>query len=383
MSEIYLDNCATTRPYNEVVDYMSELSLNMYGNPSSLHYKGIEAANLLKEARRNIARVLMGKENEIYFTSGGTESNNLAIRGAAYRHRRRGKHLITTAVEHSSVLNSFRRLQKEGFEVDYLPVNKQGHISLEELDRSIRPDTILVSINHINNEIGTIQPLEQIGNLLKQRNPGILFHADGVQSFCKLPLDLKIWQVDLFSCSAHKIHGPKGVGALWIRSGTHLTPLLEGGGQEKTLRSGTENVAGIAGFGLAATLSEQQREQTADLVCSLKFKLFQGLLEQNLKVELNGPPLEESAPHILNLSFPGVKGEVLLHALEEHEMLASAGSACHSRNPVPSHVLKALGLNDQQLTGALRFSFSSFNDHQQIESAIRHIAGAVKQLVLV
>ncbi len=383
MSEIYLDNCATTRPYKEVVDYMSELSLNMYGNPSSLHYKGIEAANLLKEARRNIARVLMGKENEIYFTSGGTESNNLAIRGAAYRHRRRGKHLITTAVEHSSVLNSFRRLQKEGFEVDYLPVNKQGHISLEELDRLIRPDTILVSINHINNEIGTIQPLEQIGNLLKQRNPGILFHADGVQSFCKLPLDLKIWQVDLFSCSAHKIHGPKGVGALWIRSGTHLTPLLEGGGQEKTLRSGTENVAGIAGFGLAATLSEQQREQTADLVCSLKFKLFQGLLEQNLKVELNGPPLEKSAPHILNLSFPGVKGEVLLHALEEHEMLASAGSACHSRNPVPSHVLKALGLNDQQLTGALRFSFSSFNDHQQIESAIRHIAGAVKQLVLV
>lgn len=383
MTEIYLDNCATTRPYNQVVEYISELSTNTYGNPSSLHYKGIEAEKLLKKARQDIARVLMAKEDEVYFTSGGTEANNLAVRGSAYRYRRQGNHLITTAVEHSSVLNSFRRLQEEGFEVDCLPVNSRGYISLAELGRLISPDTILVSINHVNNEIGTVEPLEQIGSLIKQRNPDTLFHVDGVQSFCKLPLNLNAWQADLFSCSAHKIHGPKGVGALWIKSGTLLTPLLEGGGQERNLRPGTENVTGIAGFGLAANLSEQRREQAAALMHYLKLKLYRGLLEQNLKVELNGPPLEDSAPHILNLSFPGVKGEVLLHALEEHGILVSVGSACHSRHPEPSHVLQALGLNDQRLTSALRFSFSSFNNHQEIDLAIKHIAGAVRQLIQV
>ncbi|HHX86951.1 MAG TPA: cysteine desulfurase, partial [Firmicutes bacterium] len=291
MTEIYLDNCATTRPYDEVVEYMSKLHTNMYGNPSSLHYKGIEAEKLLKKARRDIAHVLKVKENEVYFTSGGTEANNLAIRGSAYRYRRQGNHLVTTAIEHPSVINSFRRLQEEGFKVDYLPVNSQGYISLAELDRLITPDTILVSINHVNNEIGTVEPLERIGTLIKQRNPNTLLHVDGVQSFCKLPLNLNTWQADLFSCSAHKIHGPKGVGALWVKPGTMLTPLLEGGGQEQDLRPGTENVAGTAGFGLAAILSEQQRERAASSSYRLKQKLYQGLLDQNLEIELNGPPL--------------------------------------------------------------------------------------------
>lgn len=379
VSEIYLDNCATTRPYTEVAELISKIDLTCYGNPSSLHYRGIEAEKLIKKARREIARVLTAKEEEIYFTSGGTEANNIAIRGSAYRHRRRGNHLITTAVEHPSVLNSFRRLEEEGFEVDYLPVDERGYVSPEELARLIRPGTTLASINHVNNEIGTIQPLEQIGKVIKQRNPNTLFHVDGVQSFCKLPLDLDPWQADLFSCSAHKIHGPKGAGALWIRSGTLITPLMEGGGQEQNLRPGTENVTGIAGFGLAASLSARQRDQAALLMHSLKLSLYRGLEEENLNIKLNGPPLEDSAPHILNLSFPGMKGEVLLHALEEHGILVSTGSACHSRHPEPSHVLRALGLDDLHLTGALRFSFSSFNSPREIDPVIKHIAGAVRE----
>lgn len=383
MPEIYLDNCATTRPYDEVVQYMSEVSLEHYGNPSSLHYKGLEAERLVKKSRRDIAQVLMTREDEIYFTSGGTEANNLAIRGTAYRYRRRGNHLITTLIEHPSVLQNFRRLQEEGFEVDYLPVNSRGYISVEELGQLIKPDTLLVSINHVNNEIGTLEPLEEIGRLIKERNSETRFHVDGVQSFCKLPLDLAGWKIDLFSCSAHKIHGPKGTGALWVKSGTRLLPLQEGGGQEMALRSGTENVAGIAGFGLAASLSYKGQDQNTARMHQLKQDLYRGLQKRGLLVELNGPPLEDGAPHILNLSFPGVKGEVLLHALEEDNILVSVGSACHSRQPKPSHVLQALGTEEERLSSAIRFSFSSFNDQGEIEQTIGAIAGAVNSIIRV
>ncbi|HOL16615.1 MAG TPA: cysteine desulfurase family protein, partial [Bacillota bacterium] len=250
MQEIYLDNSATTRPYDEVIELMARVMRTGYGNPSSNHAKGMEAEKIVREAREALARALGCRVEEIMFTSGGTESNNQAIKGAAYRHRRRGNHIITSAIEHPSVLNCCRRLEEEGFKVTYVPVDSEGYILVEELARALSAQTILVSLAHVNNEIGTIQPLDQIGPMIKKNNPQTLFHVDGAQALAKVPVELDRWQADLYSCSAHKIHGPKGVGALWIKANTMLQPLLEGGGQEGGLRSGTENVPGIAGFGL-------------------------------------------------------------------------------------------------------------------------------------
>lgn len=378
MKEIYLDNSATTRPHEEVVELMSRVHRDSFGNPSSLHGRGVEAERLLKEARHAVAIALGGMEDEVFFTSGGTEANNLAIQGSAYRQRRRGGHLVTTLIEHPSVLNCYRQLEREGFRASYLPVNSNGYFSLEELKGLVGQETILVSVIHVNNETGTIQPVEKIGALIKECNPRTLFHVDGVQSFAKIPVNPLRWQADLFSCSAHKIHGPKGIGALWVKKNTLLQPLMRGGDQEGGLRPGTENVAGIAGFGLAARLTFERQERDAAHMHGLKQKLYRGLREAGLKVELNGPAPEHCAPHIMNLSFSGIKAEVLLHALESDSIYTSPGSACHSRRPEPSHVLKAIGISEERLTGALRFSFSAFNMDGEIDRVIGRCVEAVR-----
>ena len=380
MREIYLDNSATTRPYDEVIELMADIQKRCYGNPSSIHRKSLEAERLLKEARHRIARALGARDDEVLFASGGTEANNLAIKGAAYRHRRRGTHLVTTAVEHPSVLNSFRQLENEGFTVTYLPVDKLGLLSLDDLERALQASTTLVSINHVNSESGAVMPAAQIGRIIKRRHAGTLYHVDGVQSFCKIETDPASWQADLFTCSSHKLHGPKGAGALWVKRGTLLKALLEGGDQEQRLRPGTENTPAIAGFGLAAELTAERRQQNAGLMYNLKERLFNGLRQAGVKVELNGPPLRESAPHIINLSFSGVKAELLLHSLEEHGIYTSPGSACHSRRPEPSHVLLAMGLGEERLQSALRFSFSPLNTAEEIDLVITHTAAAVRDL---
>ena len=381
MDEIYLDNSASTRPHPEVIAFMGTVLDRHYGNPSSLHQKGIEAEKLLEEARRRIASFFTGREEEIYFTSGGTEANNLAIKGAARRNRNRGHHLITSQVEHPSVLNCFRYLEQEaGFAVDYLPVDEQGLVNPEQLRALMNENTILVSIMHVNNETGSIQPLEEIGPLIKTENPSALFHVDAVQSFARMKLDLEAWQADMISCSAHKIHGPRGAGCLWVKKGTLVEPLLHGGGQEKELRPGTENVAAAGGFGLAAELTGKDRDRKAVVVDSLKLGFYRALEKSGIDFLVNGPPPEEGAAHIINLSFPGLPSEVILHSLEERGLIASAGSACHSRKPEPSHILQALRLDQDRLYSALRFSFSFYNNEQEMELAAARVTEAIREL---
>ncbi len=381
MAEIYLDNSASTRPHPEVSDFMGSIQDREYGNPSSLHQKGLDSEKLLEEARRRIAAFFSGKEDEIYFTSGGTEANNLAVKGAALRNRNRGRHLITSQIEHPSVLNCFRYLEEEeGFAVDYLPVDSRGLVDPGQVKELVNKNTILVSIMHVNNEIGSIQPLEEIGPLIKAGNPSALLHVDAVQSFARMELDLKAWQADLVSCSAHKIHGPRGAGGLWVKKGTLLQPLLHGGGQEKELRPGTENVPAAAGFGLAAQLTGESRQRKADATSSLKLAFYRTLLNSGVEFHVNGPSPEEGAVHIINLSFPALPAEALLHSLEERGIFASAGSACHSRKPEPSHILQALNLDDRRLYSALRFSFSINNSEEEVEFAAAETAEAVKEL---
>lgn len=380
MPDIYLDNSSTTRPFPEVVELMNNIQLEIYGNPSSMHEKGLDAEKIIGEARNQVSELFSGRESEIIFTSGGTEGNNLAIKGSAFRHNRRGMHLITCMTEHPSVLNCYRYLEKTGFTVSYLPVSEQGLVSPAELEETIRKDTILVSIMHVNNEIGTIQPLEEIGRVIRRKNPEVLFHIDAVQSFARLPLRLKEWQADIAVCSAHKAHGPRGAGCIWIKEGTLLEPLLHGGGQESGMRPGTENTAAIAGFGLAARLSSDNMLQKADHTGNLKQVFCRELKKLGIDYNLNSPPGEEGAPHILNLSFPGLRAELLLHSLEERNIFVSAGSACHSRHPDPSHVLKAIGLSKERLESALRFSFSALNTEDEIFLAAQETAAAVGDL---
>ncbi|MGM0652029.1 MAG: cysteine desulfurase family protein [Bacillota bacterium] len=369
MTEIYLDNSATTRPYQAVVDLTSRIQAESYGNPSSMHGKGIEAEKIISTARRQVAAVFKCHEKEVYFTSGGTEANNLAIKGAAYRNRRRGTHLVTSNIEHPSVLKCFQFLEQEGFTVSYLQCNCEGLIKPEQLEKVIGRETILVSIMHVNNEIGSIQPLSELGCIIKNNNLKTIFHVDTVQSFGRLPLELDSWQADLVTASAHKIHGPGGAGCLFVKKDTLLQPLLHGGSQENGLRSGTENTSAIAGFGLAADICSANLEQKSAELYNLKLSFYHNLLETGASFAVNGPAPENSVPHIINISFPGLKAEVLLHSLEDKGIFVSAGSACHSKHPEPSYVLKAIEANSKYINSALRFSFSSFNTMEEAKTA--------------
>ena len=378
MREVYLDNSATTPVLPEVAAAMQEVLTDNFGNPSSLHRRGLRAEQAKKEARRVVAQACGVKEQEIFFTSGGTEANNLAIKGAARRRRRRGSHLITTKIEHPSVLYTFQALEEEGFAVTYLDVDADGLVTAEAVADAVREDTLLVSVMHVNNEVGSIMPVAEIGPLVKAKNPRTLFHVDAVQSFGKLPVRPQAWQADLLTVSAHKIHGPKGCGALYCRGGLLLAPLLHGGDQEQGVRPGTENMAGIVGFAAAVRLQLARQEENYRQLAELK-RLFLEELQQRLPdVRQNGPL--DGAPHIVNLTVPDIKGEVLLHALADEGIYLATGSACHSHRADPSHVLLAMGRSPRQTESSLRISFSALITAADVVYAVEKISAAVTAL---
>ncbi len=384
MKTIYLDNSAATPVFPEVTAYMTEVQDNFYGNPSSLHRIGLAAERVLKRARENVSSALGVNPEEIIFTSGGTEANNLAVKGTARRLKKRGNHIITTAAEHPSVLEAFKQLAaQEGFEVSIAAINQQGLVNPEQLLSMVNSRTILVSIIHTNNETGAIQPIAELCRLVKGKNPRTLIHADGVQSPGKVPLRPAEWNLDLLTLSAHKIHGPKGAGALWLRKGTLISPLTGGGDQEQGIRPGTENLPGIAGFGRAAEiyLSHNSLQKNISHLSALK-TIFFDIIKSSLPVTINGPAVQAGAPHIINLLFPGVKGEVLVHALAGYGIYASPGSACHSRHPAPSHVLLAMGLDEEKAGSSLRFSFSVINTEDEVKEAAAKTITAVKELMM-
>ncbi len=383
--EIYLDNSATTKPSPGVIQAVVECMEIIYGNPSSAHRKGLEAERVITRSREAVAAVLKADPRQIIFTSGGTESDNLAIKGVASSYSNRGKHIITTAIEHPAVLNACRDLEREGFEVTYLPVDREGVIQVEDLEEALREDTILVSTMYVNNEIGSVQPLLEIAKVIKKaKTTGKLplWHVDAVQALGRLPLFPAETGIDLVSLSAHKVHGPKGIGALYVGKGVTLRPQIAGGGQEGDLRSGTENVPGIAGFGAAAGELNKAGGKAAEHMAALRRMLVEGVMESIPGCRLNGPPPGSpyAAPHIANISFKGIRGEVLLHWLEGEGIYASTGSACSSRKHVGNGVLKALGLREEEAQGALRFSFSPDNGVEQVETVLRKLKEGVKEL---
>ncbi len=367
--EAYFDNSATTRVFDCVRDIVVKTMTEDYGNPSSKHRKGMEAEQYVRRAAAQIAKTLKVQEKEILFTSGGTESNNMALIGASMANARRGKHLITTRIEHASVYNPMAFLEQQGFEVTYLGVDEKGHISLEELRSAIRPDTILVSIMHVNNEIGAIEPIAQIGEMLHEIDPAILFHVDAIQSYGKLQIRPGREHIDLLSASGHKIHGPKGVGFLYIDQRVKIHPLIYGGGQQRDLRSGTENVPGIAGLGAAAEEIYRNHGEKMENMRRLKDH-FIARMEEIPEAVVNSLPGEEGAPQIVSVSFAGVRSEVLLHALEDKGVYVSSGSACSSNHPAISGTLKAVGVKKELLDSTLRFSFGLFNTMEEADYAV-------------
>ncbi|MCM1106244.1 MAG: cysteine desulfurase [Blautia sp.] len=377
--ECYFDNAATTRCCREAAELMMEVLTKDYGNPSSLHQKGFVAERYIKDAQMKIAKTLKCQEKEICFTSGGTESNNLALAGGAEANKRAGRHIVTTSIEHASVANPIHYLKEQGFEITYLAPGSSGVISLEELKKSIRPDTILVSIMQVNNEIGAVQPIAEAGDIIKEINPGALFHVDAIQSYGKLRIFPGKMKVDLMSVSGHKIQGPKGSGFLYVREKTKLRPLLNGGGQQRGLRSGTENVPAIAGLGAAAEKSYQDFET--------KQRRLNGLREHFIEeaVKIKGVSINcrtFAAPHIVSMSVEGVRAEVLLHALEERGIYVSAGSACSSHKPAASETLRAIGLAPELLDSTVRFSFSVENTAEEIDyglSVLRELIPALQK----
>ena len=378
--EIYLDNSATTKPYQEVVDKMVLALTTQYGNPSSIYKKGIEVEREIKEIRRNIARSLGAKETEIYFTSGGTECNNTIIRSVAKLNKKTKNHIISTVIEHPSVLNTLKDLEADGFEVTYLPVGKDGKISLEDLKNAIKKETILVSVMHVNNEIGTIQPIEEIGKYLKSLDEKVYFHVDGVQSYAKIKFRPSRYNIDFMSVSGHKLHGPKGIGFMYVKENNRIKPLLTGGGQEIGIRSGTENVPGIYGIGEAVRILNQDLEGTIDKIRGLRDLLKEEILANIDNVKINSP--EDGVCHVLNVSFRGVRGEVLLHYLEQKEIYVSTGSACSSKKK-GSHVLNAIGLTPDEIEGAIRFSLSDLNTKEEIMQTVEVLKDSVSDLRMI
>lgn len=368
--EAYLDNAATTRCVESVRDIVVKAMMEDYGNPSSKHLKGVEAERYLRQARETIARTMKVGEKEIYFTSGGTESNNWAIIGAARANRRRGQHVITTAVEHAAVLQPMEFLKEQGFRVTYIPVDKRGVVDLETIEQAICEDTILISTMFVNNEIGAVEPIGEIAEIIRRKKPEILYHVDGIQAYGKYRILPKKMGIDLLSVSGHKIHGPKGVGFLYVDSRVKLRPLILGGGQQAGMRSGTDNVPGIAGLGVAAGEAYRDFEEKRSLLFARKAKFIE-LVRELPQVALNSQPGEEGAPHIVSVSFPGVRSEVLLHALEERGVYVSSGSACSSNKKLPvSTVLKEIGLERELLDSTLRFSFSAFTTEEELEYCV-------------
>lgn len=368
--EAYFDNAATTRVAPEVQDIIKQVMDVDYGNPSSRHQKGVDAGQYIKEAQEIIAKTLKVDAKEILFTSGGTESNNLALIGAALANQRQGRHIISTRIEHASVYNPLLFLQEQGYEITFLPVDADGIVDMKALEQAIRTDTILVSTMLVNNEIGAIEPVEAIGKLVKSKNPNTLFHVDAIQAYGKMKISPKRCKIDMLSVSGHKIHGPKGVGFLYIRDKVKVKPIIYGGGQQHDLRSGTENVPGIAGLGQAAKLIYTNHTEKMEQLRQVKETFLQGV-EQLEGIQNHSG----EAPHIASISFQGVqRGEVLLHALEARGVYCSSGSACSSNHPAISGTLKAIGLEEDLLNATLRFSFSVESTVEEAEYAVQVIA---------
>jgi cysteine desulfurase len=368
--EVYLDNSATTKCLPEVAALMTHIMCEDYGNPSSMHTKGVESEKYIRNAKEVIAKSLKVQEKEILFTSGGTESDNIALIGGAMANMRAGRHIITTRIEHPAVLQTCAYLEEQGFEVTYLPVDNKGVIRLNDLEKAMRRDTIIVSIMHTNNEIGAVEPIEEAGALIKRMNPNTLFHVDAVQGFGKYKIYPKRMNIDLLSVSAHKIHGPKGVGFLYINEKAKVRPIIFGGGQQKGMRSGTENVPGIAGMAKAVEKVYDDFDAKTDYLYLLKDQFVKGVTQIE-GIKLNGPYNDrEGAPHVVSVSIQGVRSEVMLHALEDKGIYVSAGSACASNKPAISATLKAIGVEKQYLDSTLRFSFSLFNTIEEVDYTI-------------
>lgn len=374
---IYFDNSASTKPYKEIIDSFVTVSSEYFGNPSSLHSIGGQAEKLLSQAREQVAKQLAVKPSEIYFTSGGTEGNNLAIKGAAAINGKRGRHLITTAIEHASVRAAMEQLRQEGFNVTYLPVDEQGRVRVADLERAIRKDTILISIMQVNNEVGTTQPIEEIGKMLK-KYPTVLFHVDAVQAIGKVPFSISESRIDFCTISGHKFHGLKGTGALFIREGARLAPLFSGGGQERKMRSGTENVAGAVALAKALRITMVKSSSGIERMKKIQSKLRTGLNEiEGIKIN---SPIEHTAPHILNFSLLGMKSEVFIHALEEQGVFVSTTSACSSKRKSPSKTLLEMGVPESLAESAVRISLSFDNTEAEAKAALEAFEKTANQL---
>lgn len=367
--EAYFDNSATTKVLDSVKDIVVKTMTEDYGNPAAKHRKGMEAEQYIRDARKIIADTMKVQEKEILFTSGGSESNNMALIGAAWANQRAGKHIISTSIEHPSVYNPLGMLEELGFEVTILPVDHDGHISLKELEEAIRPDTILVSTMYVNNEVGAVEPVEEISKIIKAKNPSTLYHVDAIQAYGKYVIRPKKQGIDLLSVSSHKIHGPKGVGFLYIRNGVKIKPLIYGGGQQAGMRSGTENVPGVAGFGAAAKEMYTNHAEKVQKLIELKDYMTDRLGEIEGTV-INSKKGEASAPQIVSVSFEGVRSEVLLHALEDKGVYVSSGSACSSNHPGISGTLKGIGVAQKLLDSTIRMSFGMFNTKEEVDYTI-------------
>ena len=378
---VYLDNSATTRPFDEVREIMVKAMDVDFGNPSSMHNLGVASENYIRKAKEQLTKALKCKDSEILFTSGGTESDNMAIIGGCEANKRVGKHIITTKIEHPAVLETFKYMESIGYETTYLSVDGAGVISLEELKSALRPDTVLVSIMHVNNEIGSVMPLEEIGKIVKANNEKTLFHVDSVQGFGKFKINPKKMNIDLLSISGHKIHGPKGVGVLFIADKTKINPIIFGGGQQKALRSGTENVPGIAGIGLATELIYKDFDTKIEKLYELKKQLIDGLLSiENVTVNGLKDDIKETAPHVISASISGVRAEVMLHALEEKGIYVSSGSACASNKNTVSDTLSSIGIEREYLDSTIRISMSIHTTKEELEYTVEAMKEIVPEL---
>lgn len=377
--EVYLDNSATTKCYDSVRELVGKVMCDDYGNPSSMHKKGVDAEKYVRESKEMLAKLLKVQEKEIFFTSGGTESDNLALIGCAKANRRAGNHLITSSIEHPAILNTMHYLEEEGFRVTYLPVDKYGCVKLDALKEALCEDTILVSIMYVNNEVGSVQPIEEATQIVKNYNSNILFHVDAVQGFGKYRIHPKRLGIDLLSISGHKIHGPKGIGVLYINEKVKIKPIAFGGGQQKNVRSGTENVPGIAGIGLAAKEIYTNLEQKVAKMRGLKQYFIEGIKDIS-DITIHGRYDENSAPHIVSVGFAGIRSEVLLHTLEDKGIYVSSGSACASNHPAISGVLKGIGAGAEYLDATIRFSFSEFTTEEEIDYTLKVLYNCVPML---
>lgn len=367
---IYFDNAATTRALPEAVEKMAHMLCEEYGNPASVSAMGLAVEKEIKKAAESIAKGIHCNPDEVFFTSGGTEGDNWAVYGTAEGYKRQGRHFITTQIEHPAVKNPMKKLEEEGCEVTWLGVDRQGHISLAELEAAIRPDTVLVSMILVNNETGTVQDAAAIGRIIKEKNPKTLFHLDAVQAFGKYPIDVEKMKVDLLTMSGHKIHAPKGTGMLYMRKGLKVKPLMLGGGQQRGQRPGTENGPGAAALGVAAEKAFQSLKESIEAVREVKKILLDGILAMP-DTQLNGDSLDEASPYVLNVTFKGLRSEVLLHALESKGIVVSAGSACDSKKKVGSPVLTAMGLPFAEIEGAVRFSFCRHNTAEEARECLK------------